>query len=235
MGAYRSLSTRQDRLTGWALVAAVYAAVGAAWFFFPHRAPPALKREERTVLIDIAQPPPPPPLVEQPRPVEAAKEPEGAAGKKGDPSPIVAPAPKIDLPVPSPVIAAPIAGAGSDPTTGTADRGIGPGAGGSGNGRGGDGRGTAAQWLSGGLQDSDYPRSLMRKGVSGEVAVRFTILTNGRIDNCRVERSSGHRELDKLTCKIITKRLRFAPARDAQGTPVVSEGGNTFGWVAVRL
>src|SRR5205085_5474668 len=61
---------------------------------------------DRMTTIDINEPPPPP-AVEQPKPAakpQAMKKPEGAAAKKAEPTPAVAPQPK--LPVSSPIPAA---------------------------------------------------------------------------------------------------------------------------------
>jgi len=57
----------------------------------------------------------------------------------------------------------------------------------------------------------------------GVVAIKFTIGTNGRVTNCMVIHSSGYKILDDTTCKIVTKRARFKPARDSQGNAVVDE------------
>ena len=225
MPAYSPRPSRRDRLQSWALVAAVYAALGLVMWLAPRPQSRATPREPPTVIVDVAETSP---EVEQPKPKAAPDKEEGAAGKKAEPSPVVAPEPKI--PAPSPVQAAPIAGAGSATTAGATDRGNGPGAGGSGSGRGGGGGVVAPRWLSGGLRDSDYPRDLVREGVSGNVSVRFTVLTSGRIANCRIARSSGNAVLDGLTCRLLTDRLRFAPARDPQGRAVAYELGNDYGW-----
>ena len=213
------------------MVGAVYAAAGLAWWLAPRTTSVPRDKAPPTVLVDITEPPPPP-VVEQPRPKAAPDEEEGAAGKKANPSPIVAPEPRI--PAPSPVPAAPIAGTGSATTAGAADRGTGPGAGGSGSGRGGGGGVSAPQWLSGGIRDSDYPLALKQARRGGTVSIRFTVQTNGRISGCRVSKSSGVGELDSLTCRLLTERLRFVPAKDARGRAVPYELGNDLSWVPGR-
>ena len=63
---------------------------------------------ERMTTIVIEQPPAPPPIEPPPKPApqpRAMKKPEGAAAKKAEPTPVVAPQPK--LPVPSPLPAPP--------------------------------------------------------------------------------------------------------------------------------
>ena len=50
--------------------------------------------------------------------------------------------------------------------------------------------------------------------------LRFIVGTNGRVTDCAVTRSSGNAELDTATCRLIKRRLRYRPARDAQGRPI---------------
>lgn len=129
--------------------------------------------------------------------------------------------------------AAPVAGTGASPNAGAAAAGTGPGAGGAGTGRGGGGSGgggSAAQWVSGGLLDSDYPRAALRDRLGGTVSVRFTVLVNGRIANCRVVGSSGSSLLDATTCRLLTKRLRFRPAMDGSGQPIETDLGSDYTW-----
>jgi protein TonB len=179
------------------------------------------------VLIEIVEPPPPEPDRGRTR------EEEGSAGKKDEPTPVVVPTPKIVMLAEPPTPAAPIAGIGSSPDAGAATAGTGPGAGGSGSGRGGGGTGgsgSTAQWLSGGLKDSDYPRAALKDRLMGQVSVRFTVLTSGRIANCHVVKSSGSDLLDATTCQLLSERLRFRPATDGTGRPIQTELGSDYTW-----
>jgi protein TonB len=72
------------------------------------------------------------------------------------------------------------------------------------------------------ISDEDYPNSALAAGQSGTVAVRFDVGPNGRISACTVLRSSGASALDAATCRLLTARARFTPARDETGTPVPS-------------
>jgi protein TonB len=193
---------------------------------------------ERIQLLDLAEPPPPeakPPRFEarkQPRP----KDPEGAAAPvnlRATPTEIVAPSPPIPLPVPPPVASAPAAGTGAAPSAGAAPLpGPGTGAGGqgqglgsglSGNGTGGGGGGgVPARWLRGSIDDEDYPRRAYEARAMGIVYMAFTVAADGRIGDCRVTRSSGNRELDETTCRLIRQRFRYRPARDASGRAIAS-------------
>jgi len=230
MPSYRSDPSRPDRAKAIAGVVAVYGVMIAALLLVRTDSPTGPREGEPTVLIDVNElpPPQPPPETEPGR----AEEEEGAAGKKAEPTPIVAPKPRIEVPAQSPVVAAPVAGTGGAPTAGAATAGTGPGAGGSGtgSGSGGSGGGSPAQWVSGGLQNSDYPRAALRERLQGRVSVRFTVLTNGRIGNCRITASSGSPLLDATTCRLLTKRLRFRPARDSAGRPFETELNSDYTW-----
>lgn len=231
MPGYRADPSRPDKAKAIAGVVAVYALLGGLLLLAKGDAPLRIGESEPTVLIDVNElPEPRPPPEEQPG---KAEEEEGAAGKKAEPTEVVAPEPKVEVPTKPPVIAAPIAGTGAARTAGAATTGTGPGAGGSGTGRGGGGSGgggSPAQWVSGGLLDSDYPRRALRDRLQGQVSVHFTVLASGRIANCRITASSGSPLLDQTTCRLLTKRLRFRPARDSQGRPIETELNSDYTW-----
>jgi len=154
---------------------------------------------------------------------EAGQAPEGAAGKKANPSPIVAPKPKI--PVQSQLPAAPVAGTGSGTTAGAANYGTGTGAGGSGNGRGGGGTAgfTPAQKITK-IPDREYRRLVSASGMDrGTVGVSIRVTPDGIASNCRVVRSSGNSLADGLMCQLTEQYVRFRPARDNYGRPVAQD------------
>ncbi|WP_324808633.1 energy transducer TonB [Sphingomonas sp. LY29] len=222
MSIYRAQPSRSDRAKAIAAVVAVHAALGAL-LAIRGTTPAAPVRPPPTVLIDIAVPPPPPPVQSDPG---RAREEEGAAGKKAEPSPIVAPDPPIRLPTPPPVPAAPIAGTGLAATAGAASAGTGPGAGGSGTGRGaggngsGGGIGSEARLLSGGLTRADY-RSLRGQAFSpGRARLALQIGEDGRVVRCSIANSSGNPDVDSALCDILEPRMRWAPARDMAGNPI---------------
>ena len=171
---------------------------------------------------EIVPPPPPPPPLE-PK-ADRAKEEEGAAGKKAEPSPVVAPKPKIVVPAKPPIVAAPVAGTGNARTAGAATAGTGTGAGGSGNGRGGGGNGdfsgfTPARLIRN-LSRGDYRQLTDGRVPSGRAMVSLTVDPSGRPTNCRIARSSGDGVIDSGLCPLVTRRLGFRPAMDAQGRPI---------------
>jgi protein TonB len=156
-----------------------------------------------------------------PRPVrqaQAAKKPEGVAAKKAEPSPIVAPAPK--LPVLSPIPAAKVAGTGSASSSGAAFAGSGTGAGGNGAGLGGGGAGFTPPRQITRIPDREYRRLAATGLRSGAVGISMLVNADGSVSNCRVTRSSGNSYDDALMCELILGYLRFDPARDPHGRPI---------------
>lgn len=180
---------------------------------------------ERMTTIAISEPPPPPPIVRvkpAPKP-QPMKKPEGAAAKKAEPTPVVAPQPK--LPVASPIPASKVAGTGSSAASGAAQAGSGTGAGGFGTGTGGGGMGafTPAQKISK-IPNGEYRRLVSVSGMDrGTVGVAIRVNVDGSSSNCRVVRSSGNPVADSLMCQLTERYVRFLPARDPSGRPVAQD------------
>ena len=116
------------------------------------------------------------------------------------------------------------AGAGS----GAGGRGDGDGGGGEGEGDGGDG--TPPELLRGGMSYRDLPYELKSAGVRGLVSVRYEVGADGRARDCEVTRSSGIAAMDALTCALIERRFRYAPARSAEGERVASSIEEDHRW-----
>lgn len=232
----------RDRLKSAAGVAAFHALLGYA-FLTGLGFSPVREVAQELKLLDIVEPPPPPPATPPPpKRVQAKdpkpKDPEGAASPpnlKDTPTPVVAPPPEIRLPVPPPIVAAPVAGQGNAPEAGAAEvPGPGTGSGGIGNGLGsgeygfgtggggggGFGRPTRARWLRGSIEPEDYPGSAYRARITGIVHLRFVVAPSGRVSECQVTRTSGNRQLDETTCRLILRRFRYRPARDGRGNPI---------------
>ena len=230
MSSYRGTVDRPAKAKAAAGVIAIHAAL-ALVIIYGLNVPIVQHAVERLKTFDIRNPPPPPPPEPPPAPSEPRpKQPkleEGAAGKKAEPTPVVAPEPRI--PIPSPIPAAPIAGKGSAATAGAADYGTGPGAGGSGTGRGGGGGGggdtskfTPAKRITK-IPDREY-RRLSATGIErGSVGITIKVGTDGGASNCRVARTSGDRSIDALMCELTIRYVRFEPARDDRGRPIAQD------------
>ena len=225
MSSYRGTADGHSKAKAVVAVVAVHAAL--AFLIFTGLNVEVVSRVvERLQTIDIRLPPPPPPEPPPPPPREAKKVDleEGAAGKRAEPTPVVAPKPRI--PVQSPIPAAPIAGTGSAPTAGAADYGTGTGAGGSGTGRGGGGvdssKFTPARRITK-IPDREYGR-LSSTGIRrGSVGVTIKVNTDGGVSNCRVARTSGDSSIDALMCDLTLRYIRFEPARDDRGKPIAQD------------
>ena len=220
MAGYRQ--TNPDRAKAAAATLAVHIAIGAA--LLTGLVTQAV-RHPSDVLQTFDVVPPPPPIVEVAT-KEAAKGNPGEAGKKAEPTPVVVPKPKIEVPVKPTVAAAPIAGRGAAPSAGAAQAGSGTGAGGSGTGLGGGGSGgggagrTPATLISGRLSRGDA-RQFAASGLpAGQADLDLIVSPEGRVQNCQILRSSGVVEVDRSLCAIAGQRFRFRPAREADGTPI---------------
>ncbi|WP_041558771.1 energy transducer TonB [Novosphingobium sp. PP1Y] len=159
-------------------------------------------------------------------------------------SPVVAPQtlrPPLSEP---PLIAAPKPDSGKAANEGASDRdGPGLGSGGSGTGSGdgfagkgyGSGNGyrrpaTLPRQVSGKLHFSELPRDLRQSREGAELTLRYRIGVDGHASQCRILVSSGRPELDAHTCRTITERFRFKPARDGMGNPVPFVMTEIHGW-----
>ena len=226
MPSYRGTAGRQDKAKAVAAVIAVHVALGAA-ILTGLNVEMVERVVDRLQTIDIKLPPPPPP--EPPPPPAREKKrvelEEGAAGKKAEPSPVVAPKPRI--PVASPLPAAPIAGTGSANTAGAATTGTGTGAGGSGSGRGGGGvdysKFTPARRISK-IPDREYRRIVAASGMTrGRIGLTLKVNVDGSPSNCRISRTSGNPSVDAMMCQLAVEHVRFQPARDDRGRPVAQD------------
>lgn len=186
-------------------------------------------------LFAASLPPPPPPEKVVPRQTQSHRR-EGAAAPpnlRSKATELVVPPPLVPPVVPPPpIIAAPVAGLGGDPTAGASDRrGPGTGAGGVGNGTGSGGRGdgdgdggdeTGPRLRKGRIRNSDKPRKPELRSGMRTVGVDYAVETDGSARDCRITKSSGDRDLDETTCRLIEQRFKFYPARDAAGRAVTS-------------
>jgi len=176
-------------------------------------APAAMQRAITTLTaLDLREPPPPP---RRPAP---HRDPQA-----GSSAAIRAPRPRIAPPPVRIVLAAPVPAA-----AGAASAGIGAGASGNGAGLGqgngsGDGGGSDAELVKGRIDDADYPRAAREARQQGVTRVAIAVDASGRPTACTMHRSSGSSELDATTCRLVLKRFRFRPARDAAGNAIADQ------------
>jgi periplasmic protein TonB len=182
------------------------------------------------VTVTVTAPPPPEPV---------APDEEGAAGdpgKEATPRPTTAPMPERPLRRDRPEPRA--SSTGSDTNSGAAEGCDGTGAAGSGDGTGAGGSGSGSG-RGGGIavkpsvrsgqidQARDFPvpdgGRQTRFGTS--VVVVFTVTTDGRATGCSVVRSSADAAATARVCPLVMEKIRFNPARTADGTPVEARYG----------
>lgn len=84
--------------------------------------------------------------------------------------------------------------------------------------------------LSSLITEDDYPPVSARAGESGRVSVQLHVDMYGRPDGCEVTTSSGYRTLDEATCRLLTRRARYYPARDEAGRSVDGFVSHSLTW-----
>lgn len=242
---YQPQLTHRDRAATITMVVLIHAALAFALINMS----PAIREQLPDEVVDLIslteQPPPPPPVVERlPKPDESKPQrQEGAASAKNIEShatPVVAPKPRIALPVPPPMPVTQTPNTGSQstqgasnvvgPGTGAGGVGTGTGSGGSGSGTGGGGSGGIATRpaVVRGITNRDYPDEVSRYWPrGGAVFIAVRVMPNGRATDCKINRSIGIPAIDQWTCKLIEERGVFRPATDTSGRPVAA----WFGYV----
>jgi TonB family protein len=76
----------------------------------------------------------------------------------------------------------------------------------------------------------DYPAQALRERAEGTTGVRLTVDAGGRVAECRVTALSGSASLDAATCRILSRRARYSPARDIDGNPVAGVDQARITW-----
>ena len=87
-------------------------------------------------------------------------------------------------------------------------------------------RGNPASWVT----VNDYRSSWINREMTGIARFRLEVGANGRVENCTITSSSGHAELDRATCALVTQRARFDPAKDGTGATVSGSYANAVRW-----
>lgn len=77
-----------------------------------------------------------------------------------------------------------------------------------------------AKPIGGHISGEDYPRSEWRRRIGGTTGVRMLVNERGRLAACEITASSGSGPLDVIVCRLLQRRFKFSPARDAAGKPV---------------
>jgi len=87
-------------------------------------------------------------------------------------------------------------------------------------------RGRPQDWVT----TDDYPPSAIREGVQGTTGFTLAVGPDGKVTGCTVTSSSGSALLDDTACKLLARRARFTPAKDAAGNGMPSSYSNRVRW-----
>ncbi|WP_299191670.1 TonB family protein [uncultured Erythrobacter sp.] len=87
-------------------------------------------------------------------------------------------------------------------------------------------RGNPGRWIT----DNDYRTSWINRGYSGVASFSLEISASGRVSDCQITRSTGHDALDAATCRLLTNRARFDPAKDNSGNSVAGTYSSSVNW-----
>lgn len=87
-------------------------------------------------------------------------------------------------------------------------------------------RGNPGSWI----MERDYRPRWIREGLSGVAGFTLKIDTRGRVTDCTITRSTGHAVLDGATCRLLTRRARFDPARGPSGDAVPGTYSSSVAW-----
>lgn len=87
-------------------------------------------------------------------------------------------------------------------------------------------RNDPSQWVTA----ADYRSIWINREFTGVAHFRLEVGADGRVKNCTITGSSGHSELDRATCDLVTRRARFDPARDGTGSNAAGTWSSAVAW-----
>jgi protein TonB len=87
-------------------------------------------------------------------------------------------------------------------------------------------KGSPSDWVT----PDDYPPAALRNNEQGSTGFKLEVGPDGRVTGCTVTRSSGFSDLDETACKLLPRRARFSPAKDAAGNGLASTYNSSVRW-----
>ena len=166
-------------------------------------------------VVDVKDQPPPPEQKPPPPPPQQQNVP---------PPPIVAPPPIVQTPtIAPPVFTVPTPPPVTPPITVAAPTQPAPPV----ISQAASAKGDPHTWIT----NDDYPPEAVRQEQQGVSGIAWTINEQGRVENCHVVSSSGSQVLDDTACRLMTRRGRYSPAKDASGNPIKQTSSLRFKWV----
>ena len=80
------------------------------------------------------------------------------------------------------------------------------------------------------VSDIDYPDGAVLRRAVGMIEARVMVAADGTPSDCHIVKSSGHADLDAMTCKVAV-RPKFKPAIDREGKPMASPYYFKISWL----
>ncbi|MGV2496722.1 TonB family protein [Pelagerythrobacter aerophilus] len=87
-------------------------------------------------------------------------------------------------------------------------------------------RNDPGQWVT----TADYRSSWINRELTGVARFRVEVGTDGRVKSCTITGSSGHSELDRATCDLVTRRARFEAGLDGTGAKTAATWSSAVSW-----
>lgn len=87
-------------------------------------------------------------------------------------------------------------------------------------------KGNPGSWIL----ERDYRANWIRQELTGVAAFTLDIDARGKVTDCTITRSTGHEVLDGATCRLLTRRARFDPARNSAGDKVAGTYSSSVAW-----
>lgn len=83
-----------------------------------------------------------------------------------------------------------------------------------------------ASWIT----MADYPAEALAAKRTGKTVFRVEVDRKGAVKSCQIVESSGHTDLDTVTCQRISERAVFEPALTSYGRTVAGTYENSVRW-----
>lgn len=87
-------------------------------------------------------------------------------------------------------------------------------------------RGNPGTWVT----NDDYPSAALNSEEQGRTRFTLTVAADGRPSACAITGSSGSATLDQAACRLLMKRARFTPGKDADGQATGGTWTKSFLW-----
>jgi periplasmic protein TonB len=212
--AYVDQSQSKEKTVAAIITAIIMTALGYA--FYTGLAFNVIKQAAKQLnVIDINEPPPPPPKAPPPPPKET---PKVTTPPIVTPPPIVQtvapPPPVVTVPVAPPVVITPKAPPAPPPPPAPSQA------------VGAKPKGNPGDWVT----PDDYPPSALRQEEQGVTGFKLDVGPDGKVTGCTVTKSSGFSDLDETACRLLPRRGRFSPAKDAAGNGMATTYSSSVRW-----